>query len=166
MDDSTIICDEVRESYNEKTKTNPSNFNEKKVTCKTQSFYILLAFLLITIVLLIAVIIHCYLIKHRAKILVKFHDANNKLTKFCIDSINWKWALKIETYYFFNDIIDKKDFDPDNIKTDEKSYKNSLIYLVGYESTKKDLKIYSVNPLYLIFSNVNRCFEGNNGNSI
>ena len=88
MDDSTIICDEVRESYNEKTKTNPSNFNEKKVTCKTQSFYILLAFLLITIVLLIAVIIHCYLIKHRAKILVKFHDANNKLTKFCIDSIN------------------------------------------------------------------------------
>ena len=34
-----------------------TNFNEKKVTCKTQNFYILLAFLLITIALLIAVTI-------------------------------------------------------------------------------------------------------------
>ena len=29
---------------------------------------------------------------------------------------------------------------------------------------KKDLKIYSVNPLYLIFTNVNRYFEEINGN--
>ena len=54
MDDSTIISDdEVIESYDEKIKIIPSNFNEKKVSFKTQSFYILLAFLLITIVLLI-----------------------------------------------------------------------------------------------------------------
>ena len=33
-------------------------------TCKTQNFYILLAFLLIAIVLLIAVSIYCYLIKY------------------------------------------------------------------------------------------------------
>ena len=67
MDDSTIICDEVIESYDEKIKTIPTNFNEKKVTCKTQSFYILLAFLLITIALLIAVSIYCYLIKYQRK---------------------------------------------------------------------------------------------------
>ena len=67
MDDSTIICDEVIKSYNEETKTIPTNFNEKKVTCKTQIFDILLAFLLITIVLLIAVRMSCYLIKCRAK---------------------------------------------------------------------------------------------------
>ena len=48
MDDSTIICDEVMKTYEEK-KTVPSSFIEKNVTCKLQSFYILLAFLLITI---------------------------------------------------------------------------------------------------------------------
>ena len=55
MDDLTIVCDEVIEPYNEEIKAISLNFNEKKVTCKTQSFYILLAFLLITVVLLIAV---------------------------------------------------------------------------------------------------------------
>ena len=45
----------------------PTNFNEKILTCKTQNFYILLAFLLITITLLIAVSIYCYLMKYQAK---------------------------------------------------------------------------------------------------
>ena len=40
---------------------------EKKATCKTQNFYVLLTFLLITTALLIAVSIYCYLIKYRAK---------------------------------------------------------------------------------------------------
>ena len=44
-------------------KQNETNFNEKNKTCKTQNFYILLAFLLITIPLLIAVSIYYYLIK-------------------------------------------------------------------------------------------------------
>ena len=35
--------------------------------------------------------------------------------------------LKIRTYYFFNDIINMKNFDPNNIKIDEKSYKDILI---------------------------------------
>ena len=86
MDDSRIICDEVMESYNKEIKTIPTN--EKKVTCKTQIFYILLAFLFITIVLLIDVSINCYLIKYRAKHLLPFHDTNNKLNTICIDSIN------------------------------------------------------------------------------
>ena len=53
-----------RPAHNEQTKAMPTNFNEKKATCKTQNLYILLAFLLITIVLLIAVRICCYLIKY------------------------------------------------------------------------------------------------------
>ena len=51
IDDSVITCDEIKEE----TKTAPTNFNVKKVTCKTQNVYILLEFLLITIALLIAV---------------------------------------------------------------------------------------------------------------
>ena len=57
-----------------------TNFNEKKATCKMQNFYILLAFLLITIALLTAASIYCYLIKYRAKQkhFLPFHDTNNK----------------------------------------------------------------------------------------
>ena len=57
--DSAIMCVEVTESYDEETK-----FNEKKATCKTQNIYTLLASLLVTIALLIAVIIYFYLIKY------------------------------------------------------------------------------------------------------
>ena len=50
-----------------------------KATCKTQSFYILLAFLLIIIASLIAV--NIYLIKYREKQkhLLPFNFTNNKL---------------------------------------------------------------------------------------
>ena len=52
MDDSTITSDEGIDSYDEETKSILTNFNERKATCKAQNFYILLAFLLITIALL------------------------------------------------------------------------------------------------------------------
>ena len=44
-------------------------------------FYILLAFLLIIIALLIAVSIYCYLVKYQAKQkhLLPFHNTNNEL---------------------------------------------------------------------------------------
>ena len=35
--------------------------------------------------------------------------------------------IKNHTYYFFNDIVDISNFDPNKIKIDEKSYKNMLI---------------------------------------
>ena len=73
--DSVITCDEIIESYDDKT-----NFNGKRATCKMQNFYTLLSFLLITISLLIVVSIYCYLIKHRAKQkhLLPFNFINNK----------------------------------------------------------------------------------------
>ena len=63
-------------------------------------------------------------------------------------------SIKNHTYYFFDDITNIKNFDPNNIKIDEKSYKNILIYNIGYVTIKnsKYVKINSVNPLYLIFS--------------
>ena len=38
--------------------------------------------------------------------------------------------IKKRTYYFFNDIVNIKIFDPNKIKIDEKSYKNILIYYI------------------------------------
>ena len=67
MYDSVITCDEIIESYDEETKTVPTNFNEKNVACKKQNLYILLAFLLITIAFLVAASITCYLKNYRAK---------------------------------------------------------------------------------------------------
>ena len=67
MVDSMVMCDEVIESYNEEKKFIPTNFNERNITYKTQSFFILLIFLLITITLLIRVGIYFYLIKYQAK---------------------------------------------------------------------------------------------------
>ena len=37
--------------------------------------------------------------------------------------------------------------------------KDILIYNTGYVTIKEYIKIYSVNPLYLIFRNVNRYFD-------
>ena len=67
--------------HDKETKKYSKNFNENKVTCKTQNFYILLAFFKITIALLIAVSIYCHLIKYRAKqkCLLPFHVTNNEL---------------------------------------------------------------------------------------
>ena len=45
MDDSAIKCDEIIQSYEEDALA--KSYNNKKATCKTQNFYILLPFLLI-----------------------------------------------------------------------------------------------------------------------
>ena len=53
IDDSVIVCVEVIDVDVEAKSNNETNFNERKAVSKTQHFYILLAFLLITIALLI-----------------------------------------------------------------------------------------------------------------
>ena len=58
--------------YDEETKT---NFNEKE-TCKTQNFCTLLALLLISIALFIAVFIYGYLIKCKTKALFTISHHN------------------------------------------------------------------------------------------
>ena len=44
--------------------------------------------------------------------------------------------IKDRKYYFFNGINNIKKFDPNNIKIDEKPYKNILIYYNGYVTIK------------------------------
>ena len=39
-------------------------------------------------------------------------------------------SIKNQTYYFFNDIINIKDFDLDNIQIVEKLYKSDLLYWI------------------------------------
>ena len=44
--------------------------------------------------------------------------------------------IKNQTYYFFDDIINVKNFDWNNVKIDEKSYKNILISYIVYVTIK------------------------------
>ena len=44
--------------------------------------------------------------------------------------------IKNYTYYFFDGIINIKNVDLDNIKIDETSYKNILIYYIEYVTIK------------------------------
>ena len=73
--------------------------------------------------------------------------------------------IKNCTCYSCDDTINIKYFDPNKIRIDEKSYKNILIYYIGYVTIKdlKCIKIYS-SSLYLIFSKKNGYIEKINGN--
>ena len=75
--------------------------------------------------------------------------------------------IKNRTYYFYNDMINIKNFDPILLKFDRKSYKDIGIYHIRYITIKKidDCEtIYSVNPLYLIIDHANGYIEEKNGN--
>ena len=73
-------------------------------------------------------------------------------------------SVKNQKYYFLNDITYIENFDLNNIKIDENSYKNILVYYIGYTTINKDQKINSVNRLYIIFYKVKRYFEEIKGN--
>ena len=70
--------------------------------------------------------------------------------------------IKNRSHYFYNDMINIKNFDPILSKIDRKSCKNIGIYNTGYITIKKidDYEnIYSVNPLYLIIAHANGYIE-------
>ena len=70
--------------------------------------------------------------------------------------------IKNRTYYFYNDIIDLKNFDARLLKIDKKSYKNIGIYNIGHITIRKidDCEsIFSANPFYLRVDHVNGYIE-------
>ena len=70
--------------------------------------------------------------------------------------------IKNQTYYFFNDMINIKNFHSNLLKIDKKLYKDFDIYYIGYITIKKigDYdNIHSVNPLYLIIHSATGYFK-------
>ena len=65
--------------------------------------------------------------------------------------------IKIYTCYFFNDIINIEEFDPNNIKTDKKSNekKNYFLHCICNYQRSKYMKINSMNHLYIMFNRIN-----------
>ena len=76
--------------------------------------------------------------------------------------------IKDRKYYFFDDMINIKDFDSSILKIDQKSYKDIDIYYIGYITMKDSdyVKINSVNPLYLIIGEIDGYIEEKNGMNI
>ena len=70
---------------------------------------------------------------------------------------------KNRTYYFYNDLINIKDFDPNLLKLDKKSFKNIGVYYVGYITKEDEYKINSVNPLYLLVHRIDGLIEEKEG---
>ena len=75
--------------------------------------------------------------------------------------------IKNRTYYFYNDMINLKNFDSNLLKIDKKHYKGINIYYIGYITIKKIDEyetIYSVNPLYLRINHASGYIEEKNKN--
>ena len=70
--------------------------------------------------------------------------------------------IKNQTYNFYSDKINIKDFESNLLKIDKKSYKNIGIYNIGYIAIKNidDCEnIYRVNPLYLLVNHASGYIE-------
>ena len=58
--------------------------------------------------------------------------------------------IKNRTYYFYNDLINALNFEPNNLKVDKKTWKDIDIYYIGYVDKNKpdDWKVNSVNRVF------------------
>ena len=75
--------------------------------------------------------------------------------------------IKNQTPYFYNGIINLKDFESNLLKVDKKNYKGINIYYIGYITIKNIdncENIHSVNPLYLLVNHANGHIEEKNEN--
>ena len=67
--------------------------------------------------------------------------------------------IKGRTYYFYNDLINIKNFNNNNLKLDKKGVLGNDVYYVGYITKKRQWNVFSVNPLYLIINKMKGHFE-------
>ena len=75
-------------------------------------------------------------------------------------------SIKNRGYYFYDDMINIKNFHSNLLKTDKKCHEDIDIYYIGYFTIKKfsDCEnIHSVNPLCLIIHSATGCFKEKNG---
>ena len=67
--------------------------------------------------------------------------------------------IKGRTYYFYNDLINIKNFNNNNLKLDKKGVLGNDVYYIGYITKKPQCNVNSVNPLYLMISRIKGHFE-------
>ena len=71
--------------------------------------------------------------------------------------------IKNRTYYFYNDLINLKNFEPKFLKLHKKSSMDISVYYIGYVTKKTEYSINSVNPLYLLIEKTDGFIEEKKG---
>ena len=73
--------------------------------------------------------------------------------------------LNIEdrTCYFYNDLINVKNFNINNLKLDKKNVLGNDVYYIGYITKKPQWDVNRVNPLYLMINRIKGHFEEKDG---
>ena len=71
--------------------------------------------------------------------------------------------IKIRTYYFYNDLINIKNFNNNILKPDKKDVLGNDVYYIGYITKNTQWHVFSVNPLYLMINKIKGHFEAVDG---
>ena len=78
-------------------------------------------------------------------------------------------SINNQSYYFYNDVINLKDFHSNLLKIDKRQYKEIDIYYIRYITIKKNdncKNINSVNPFYLMIHSATGEFKECDGKKI
>ena len=67
--------------------------------------------------------------------------------------------IKSKTYYFYNDLINIKNFNNNRLKLDKKGVLDNDVYYIGYITKKTQWHVLSVNPLHLMINRIKGHFE-------
>ena len=67
--------------------------------------------------------------------------------------------LKNRTYYFYNDLINIKNFNLINLRLDKQSVFSNDVYYIEHISKKPEYNINGGNPLYLMINRIKGHFE-------
>ena len=70
-----------------------------------------------------------------------------------------KLSIEDRAYYFYNDLINIKNFNSNTRKLDKKSVFGNDVYYIGYITNKTQWNVSRVNPLYLMISKIKGHFE-------
>ena len=71
--------------------------------------------------------------------------------------------IKNRTYYFYNDLVNIKNFDVKNLKLDKKTSMGLGIYYIAYVGKKPKWNVNSLNLLYLMINRIDGFIEEKNG---
>ena len=67
--------------------------------------------------------------------------------------------IKSKTYYFYNDLINIKNFNNNKLKLDKKGVLGNDVYYIGYITKTPHWHVLSVSPLHLMINKIKGHFE-------
>ena len=156
IEECTNVIDENK-IYNETLNAIPSD------DCASCTLYVvLLAVFLTTSVIIGAVFVYFYWYSKKYIVRQYLKKHNVSATQFYVTYTmvaTKQLNIKNRIYYFYNDLISLKDFDPNILKLDKTSFNDISMYYIGYVTKKPQYNINTANPLYLLIAELDGFIE-------